>query len=289
MTGELTRRDVLLVGGGAAIVGSGALILSSDSAAAVDSSDFDAVSSTFSDNEESLVDILLSDSSYLELSWSGFDTGDELTVDVYISAHDDGDPGTNTQFDDTDPAYDPELLLAGTITLDSAGGDSERFYFDTDIDWTTGSAPQSIVYDGDGAGGHSSLSLSEHFEPDDDDYVSAEDHYERVTHLECDVDLDSTALSDPVEAHDPYTVTVQYDELDTEIRGTVTHESDPVEGAVVIVVDSDDNIVAGTGETNADGEYAIDVDSGEHHVMVQYEDEGAGIQRTDDSKPFVTV
>lgn len=215
---SLSRRDAITGGAAAVAVGLGAthaLTEGTDVALSVSSGVFAVEDWMYSDSASTLEDVHISGASYLDLSWSGFREGDELDVYIDISAHDDGDSDTNTHFAANDPAYEPEQVLKGTITLDSIEATDERFHFDTDIVWDEGSVPRSIVSDGDGTIGHPDMFIEDHFEPDEDDYIDAEDHYQRVTYVEGDIAIDSDApLKDaPVEVTDSAAVTVQYDYL----------------------------------------------------------------------------
>lgn len=71
------------------------------------------------------------------------------------------------------------------------------------------------------------------------------------------------------------------------IEGTVTNSSTPVQGAVVVVVDSVSNVIENTGITDANGDYSLWARTGVYHVICEYED--AGVKYHDTSKPFVTV
>lgn len=57
------------------------------------------------------------------------------------------------------------------------------------------------------------------------------------------------------------------------IKGIVTLDSSPVEGALVQAINRDTNEYIGNDTTNTDGEYEIDPDGADNvHVVVEYDE-----------------
>lgn len=71
------------------------------------------------------------------------------------------------------------------------------------------------------------------------------------------------------------------------LGGTVTLSDNPVQGAIVTVIDSDEDAVEAVDTTDVNGEWSATVPGDStYHATVEYED-GSGDQYNDESKPFL--